>query len=50
MMVGAIGCLLFNKYYTYDNFCVPRIKYIMHDVEYESVLYNKAAHSVICFM
>ena len=32
----------------YDNFCVTKTKYIMHNVQDSSVLYDNAVLPVIC--
>ena len=40
--------LSIELYYTYDNFCVTKIKYIMYNVQDSSVFYNDAVRQVIC--
>jgi hypothetical protein len=37
-----------EQYYTYDNFCAKKIKYLMHKVQDLSVLDNYAVHPLIC--
>ena len=40
--------LISTFYYTSGNICVTKIKYIMYNVQDQSVVYNNADHPVIC--
>ena len=50
-MVNAIGSTIqYNLYYTYDDFCVTKINYLMNNAQDYRVLYgnNKKADIVFC--
>jgi hypothetical protein len=49
-IIAKVPLWIYTVYYTYDTFCVKKIKHIMYNVQDYSVLYNNAVHLVICFV